>query len=82
MSQIMDDVPCKGKNVIYIADDILVFSKTESEHLKHIEEVLQALAKHGLKVAPGKCEYFKKSIFYMGHLISSKHGFPTIQAQQ
>ena len=82
MSRIMDDVPCNNKNVLYIADDVLIFSKTEKEHLTHIDQVLKAFAKHGLKVAPGKCEYFKDSINYMGHIISSKQGYPTIQAQK
>ena len=82
MSQIMDDVKSHNVNVLYIADDILIFSKDERSHLQHINHVLQALAKHGLKVAPGKCEYFKSSIAYMGHVISSENGIPTIRAQQ
>ena len=82
MSLIMDDVPSRGKNVLYIADDLLIFSKTESDHIKHINEVLQAFKKHGLKLAPGKCEYFKKSIDYMGHRIRVVDGRPAIQAQK
>jgi len=81
MSKIMSTIPSFGKNVLYIADDVLVFSKNETQHLGHIEEVLKAFKQFGLKVAPGKCEYFKKSIDYMGHKISSVDGYPTIKAQ-
>ena len=51
-------------------DDIIIFSKTEEEHLQHLEEIFERLRKAGLKLKLQKCSFFKKHIQYLGHLIS------------
>ena len=53
-------------------DDIIIFSKTEEEHLQHLEEIFERLKKAGLKLKLQKCSFFKKHIQYLGHLISDK----------
>ena len=53
-------------------DDIIIFSKTEEEHLQHLEEIFNHLRKAGLKLKLQKCSFFKKHIQYLGHLISDK----------
>ena len=53
-------------------DDIIIFSKTEEEHLQHLEEIFERLRKAGLKLELQKCSFFKKHIQYLGHLISDK----------
>ena len=53
-------------------DDIIIFSKNEAEHLKHIEIIFQKLKEAGLKLKESKCDFFKKEIHYLGHLISDK----------
>ena len=50
-------------------DDIIIFSKNEAEHLKHIEIIFQKLKEAGLKLKESKCDFFKKEIHYLGHLI-------------
>ena len=55
-------------------DDIIIFSKTEEEHLQHLEEIFVRLRKLGLKMKREKCSFFKKHIQYLGHLVS-KDGF-------
>ena len=42
-------------------DDIIIFSKTEEEHLQHIEEIFVRLRKFGLKMKREKCSFFKKT---------------------
>ena len=56
-------------------DYIIIFSKNEAEHLKHIEIIFQKLKEAGLKLKESKCDFFKKEIHYLGHLISDK-GIP------
>ena len=51
-------------------DDIIIFSKSEEEHLLHLEEVFHQLRKAGLKMKQSKCNLFKSQIHYLGHLIS------------
>ena len=53
-------------------DDIIIFSKTEKEHLQHLEEIFLRLRKFGLKMKREKCSFFKKHIQYLGHLVSEK----------
>ena len=51
-------------------DDIIIFSNSEEEHLAHIEEIFRRLEAADLKMKRSKCDFFKKHIHYLGHLIS------------
>ena len=42
-------------------DDIIIFSKTEEEHLQHLEEIFEQLHKAELKLKLQKCSFFKKT---------------------
>ena len=53
-------------------DDIIIFSKTEEEHLQHLEEIFTRLCNFGLKMKHEKCSFFKKHIQYLGHLVLEK----------
>jgi len=50
-------------------DDILIFSKDELEHVVHVETVLQRLRTHKYFLKITKCEFFKKEIQYLGHIV-------------
>lgn len=52
-------------------DDILVFSKTEADHLKHLRLVLELLRQHNLKAKMRKCEFFKPELKFLGHIVSA-----------
>ena len=66
---------CSDFAMAYL-DDIIIFSKNEAEHLKHIEIIFQKLKEAGLKLKESKCDFFKKEIHYLGHLISDKGIYP------
>ena len=55
-------------------DDIIIFSNNELDHLRHIEEIFNRLECFGLKMKREKCDFFKKHIQFLGHLIA-KDGF-------
>ena len=55
-------------------DDIIIFSKNELDHLKHLEEIFSRLERFGLKMKREKCDFFKRHIQYLGHLIT-RDGF-------
>ena len=52
-------------------DDIIIYSRSEKEHLEHLEEIFTRLKAAGLKLKLEKCHFFKKHIQYLGHLISA-----------
>lgn len=52
-------------------DDVIITGPTFEEHLKRISAVLQRLQDCGMKVAPKKCQIFKTSVKYVGHVVSS-----------
>ena len=51
---------------IYL-DDVIIFSRTEEEHLERMRVVFDHLRKHGLKLKPSKCDMFKTEINYLAH---------------
>ncbi|GBG73252.1 hypothetical protein CBR_g12970 [Chara braunii] len=56
--------------VVYL-DDILIFSKTMEEHLKHLEEVLQVLKEAQLHLNLEKSEFGRDNVIYLGHRLSA-----------
>ncbi len=51
-------------------DDVLVFAKSEDESLARLEMVFQRLKEHNLKLSPSKCQFLRRSVKFLGHVIS------------
>jgi hypothetical protein len=47
------------KFVIVFLDDILIYSKSEEEHEKHLRMVLQVLREHHLYAKLRKCSFYQ-----------------------
>src|SRR6266576_1190452 len=60
------------KFVIVYLDDILIYSKTKEEHLKHLRTILETLKKHKLHAKDTKCELIKQCVKYTGYFIFEK----------
>jgi hypothetical protein len=56
--------------VVYI-DDILLFSKTEEEHEKHLRMVLEKFRSNQLYAKFSKCEFWLTEVTFLGHVISA-----------
>ena len=69
MNNIFRDLIAEGIMVVYL-DDILIFTRTEEEHVKAIRRVLQVLQEHKLFLRPEKCKFCKERIKYLGLVIS------------
>jgi Reverse transcriptase (RNA-dependent DNA polymerase)/RNase H-like domain found in reverse transcriptase len=52
-------------------DDILIYSRTEDEHISHLRAVLEKLREHRLYAKLSKCEFFQTNLVYLGHRISA-----------
>ncbi|MEO0804518.1 MAG: retropepsin-like aspartic protease/reverse transcriptase, partial [Cyanobacteria bacterium J06642_2] len=53
-------------------DDLLIFSKSEDEHFEHLREVLHLLRANNRKAKMRKCEFFKRELKFLGHIVSAK----------
>ena len=60
-------------------DDIIIYSRSEKEHLEHLEEIFSRLKAAGLKLKLEKCCFFNKHIQYLGHLISAEGIQPLLE---
>lgn len=56
--------------VIVFIDDILVYSRTERDHADHFRIVLQTLRDHELFTKFRKCEFWLRSVAFLGHIVS------------
>src|SRR6266542_295559 len=61
-----------GDFVLVYLDDIIIYSKTWKEHLNHLRLVFEALRGAGLMVKVKKCEFAKRKLKFLGHIISRK----------
>jgi Reverse transcriptase (RNA-dependent DNA polymerase) len=59
-----------NKHILIYLDDLLIFSRTEEEHLRHIRDVLETLRRNGLTAKLKKCHFLKKELHFLGHIIS------------
>jgi hypothetical protein len=60
------------KFVVVFIDDILIYSKNEEEHAKHLWIVLTRLREHQLYAKFSNCVFWLEEIQFLGHLLSAK----------
>lgn len=63
--------PALRRFALVFFDDIRVYSKTLSEHLIHLHQVLQLLHDNNWKIKLSKCEFGQQRTQYLGHVISA-----------
>jgi hypothetical protein len=56
--------------VVVFIDDILIYSKNESDHEQHLRLVLQKLRDNQLYAKFSKCEFWIDKVPFLGHIIS------------
>lgn len=60
------------KYVLVYLDDILIFSKSEDEHQRHLCELLGLLRQHRLYAKLSKCSFFDREAKFLGHVVGEK----------
>ena len=53
-------------------DDVIIFSKSFDEHIKHVRKVLRRLKENGIKLKAKKRDLFKKEVKYLGWIVSQE----------
>ena len=63
--------PYLDQFVIVFIDDILVYSRSELEHKRHLGLVLQTLRQYQLYAKFSKCEFWLSRVGFLGHVVSA-----------
>ena len=61
----MDATTC----LVYL-DDIVLFNRSEDDHLGTLRDVFQRIREAGLKLKPKKCVLARKEVTFLGHRVS------------
>lgn len=73
--------PCRDFCQVFL-DDIVLFSKTFHEHLRHLQLVFEILARSKLILNVSKCELAVRQVVVLGHTVSANSITPTSDAIQ
>ncbi|XP_069146959.1 uncharacterized protein [Solanum lycopersicum] len=58
--------------VIVFIDDFLFYSKTKEDHVRHLMIVLQRLREKKLYAKFSKCDFWRTSVTFLGHVVSKE----------
>ena len=74
---LMDEV-LRGLPFVFVyIDDVLIFSKSTTEHMEHLKIVFERFQEYGIVVNQDKCSFGKSEIDFLGFRISSDGLRPT-----
>ena len=74
LSRVVDELfaDLKGVYVYNFLDDLVVYSESPEEHVRHLREVLGRLQTFGFTLNPDKVVLGASEIKYLGHLLSAR----------
>jgi hypothetical protein len=62
----------KDKFMVIYLDDIIVFSKSDEEHLHHLEQTFKKCIRYGIYLNPNKCHFSMYEGKILGHIMSAR----------
>ncbi|XP_057967759.1 uncharacterized protein LOC131157517 [Malania oleifera] len=65
-------VPFLRRFILVFFNDILIYSRSMEEHVRHLEVTLKLLEQHQLYAKRSKCIFGCKQVEYLGHLVSKE----------
>lgn len=60
------------KSALVYLDDILVYSRTKEEHLRHVREILMKFREVNFKAKESKCTFFSQELKFLGHVVNAE----------
>lgn len=60
-----------GMKCFVYLDDVVIYGVSLEDHNKRLIDILSRFRKYNLKLQPSKCQFLKKEIRYLGHIISN-----------
>ena len=65
----IEEVLQGNPSVQVMLDDMAITGKDDQEHLQNLDKVLARLEEYGLRLNLDKCQFFKDSVTFCGHII-------------
>jgi hypothetical protein len=62
----------QGNEFFVYLDDIVIYASLLREHEIKFNKLAKRLQEANLKLQPDKCEFLRKEVTYLGHIISDK----------
>ena len=56
--------------VLCLIDDVLIFGKDQKEHDERLNTALERIQKAGVTLNAEKCEFSKRQVTFLGHVIN------------
>ena len=63
----------QGLQAFVYLNDIIIYASDLEEHRKRLKNIFQRLRDNNLRLQPDKCEFLRKEVAYLGHVIT-EHG--------
>lgn len=72
--RLMDNVlsGLQGNVCFVYLDDIVIYAQSLEEHKQKLNHIFTRLREAGLSLQPDKCNFFKRELTYLGHIISDE----------
>ncbi|KAI3732488.1 hypothetical protein L1987_63693 [Smallanthus sonchifolius] len=64
--------PFLDHSVIVFVDDLLIYSRSESDHAFHLHEIFEVLQREKLYAKFSKCAFWLREIQFLGHVVNEK----------
>lgn len=61
-----------GTRCFVFLDDIVIYANSLTEHDTKLREVFGRIRRYNLKLQPGKCDFLRKEVSYLGHVITAE----------